>query len=633
MLAVMRQLRTGAPRVGKIHFPRLELGFIPLSLSAGGKPPEEQIRERLSQRPSVSLTVTTEMARQAAKVLPPTENAAVTEAAEITKWLATWIGKRRQRHVLEFYESLHRQEDDQPDALVWIYNLWCAASAPDSAGRQTEKERDEKERGRARARRRLWEVLSAALLADLRAEFNHVKLARGDPTTNCLLVLDNADTGSDGSRLGPGEFFLRALAANRSPDPSDPDPLVTVATRATWPEPDLGLPTTFASSAEMGCYADWAAADRDRPGAGAWYQVELADLTIDLTSALVTRLVNPSFFDSGELDTDLVYDLSAGHPGTAKAIAEKLNGAARDSDLRALSEYLVPGQHARPDNADCAESALWHLKPGWVQAEDLDGMAMCAATPRPRKGACEAAFRYLKLPVDAERYYDMLKRLMWADETDHALTVRPLPRLLLSRWLARSRERDLWRVHEGFATHYRGRLKGNDGKSPHEYLPDYHDLAVTSVPATSLLDVVRHLDRSLTDQPIKTWHAELLKITAAPNRLGMLGYGPDVFPRIAASAPPETPETGNRTADSEKAAAQASAERVRVLLPLTAALWLVHDRTFDPRRKLAGTVSRAYSELGKLLEKHGGAVADSLDVLYDESRYWRAQDKRWKGQW
>jgi hypothetical protein len=259
--------------------------------------------------------------------------------------------------------------------------------------------------------------------------------------------------------------------------------------------------------------------------------------------------------------------------------------------------------------AEVAGTLLSILRPTWLSDEDLDAMAVFCGTLRPAPKAARGAFRYLQWKDAGQMDVSgLLLDLMWAAEEDGAFVVRPLPRLLLSRWLARSP--DLWEAaHRGFLAHYRA---SKDELSQH-----YHLLALTtSLSAGDLGIVARYLDRRLDGLPPAEWESALDAITTAPNRLWQafgermdddIHVGPDL--------------RGNpRAVVLQVAGGSETADRLHIVTRLAAGLWLFKDPLLDPRRRLARLLGQAYQALADASLGDTGVFDARARHFFDISR-------------
>lgn len=396
-------------------------------------------------------------------------------------------------------------------------------------------------------------ALCAALLTDLRTGFNR----HGDwgRTTNCLVALDNVDTEA-------GMAFLEALARCRRLAPADegPDPLVVVAARSRQPGAELAVGAPLDATSEKLRFGNWLA-DSRKP-APQWYPIALTDLGV----AEVAAMAGSNVLGSHGRDAEFVHALACGHPEASRLLAEALaeNGSARNLLSGKLRDDLITA-----------------LLPQDIDDAMLDALTVCVATPGMDHGACDSVFRYLSWHSDVitvRAVRDFGRETLWATETgERNLTPHPLLRTLLLHRLADQPDR--WReVHEQFAAHY---ARASDGAAAR-----YHSLAlVTSGQKTQFAAVATHLESDFARLRADPWHTELRRISAAPNRLRTTAD-----PRVTVTELAGVPDESNRS---------------RVIARLLAALWLHHDRLFDPQRQLARVVRDEYTHLGALAGEHG----------------------------
>lgn len=465
-------------------------------------------------------------------------------------------------------------------------------------------------------------TLCAALLADLRADFND-SWPRMQRPRNCLLLLDNA-----GGRVA--DLFVELLAECRRESIAAgerPDPAVVVAVQRgrVRPEAERLLEPTD-ERLEFGVRHPLAPGGDGHPVW--WYPVALADLNGEQVLALCASSVLGRY----NRDADFLYELTGGHPESTDRLAYLLArfGRTPPRDPRRppaelpepfdprhlLAERLAPDQ-ALPDHwpapgrADTTvedyllrRTLADHLTTGpdgGLAPQDnpmLNTMAALAATPGLRRGACNAALHYLGWSgVDADSAQLRLTASMWLDETPEgdALRLHPLAALLLRHWLARTPE--TWRaVHTGYAAHYSSRADAP--------LRHHHMLAQVELGRREpLTQVVGYLDeeygRSASSQD---WLHVLDQVAAAPNRL-----------RTALDP---------RTFVTSLAGAARARDRRRSITRLTVARWLHGDRCFDPARRLAHTIAAEYEHLAEITEDN--------EVLYRQAGRFRRIENNWK---
>lgn len=464
-------------------------------------------------------------------------------------------------------------------------------------------------------------TLCAALLADLRTDFNEGRLRMQRPR-NCLLLLDNA-----GGRTA--DLFLELLADCRRESAADdqgPDPAVVVAVQRGRIRPEAAwLLDPTDERLDFGVRHPLAPGGAGHPVW--WYPVALADLNGEQALALCTS----SVLGRHTRDADFLYELTGGHPESTDRLGWLLarfgRTPPRDPRLppaelpepfdprRLLAEQLsadrtLPEHWPPPGRADTVEDYLLkraladHLTAGadgTVAPDDnatLNAMAALAATPGLRRGACNSALHYLGWSgVDADSAQLRLTASMWLDETPEgdALRLHPLIALLLRRWLARRPE--TWKaVHTGYATHYSTRA--------HAPLRHHHTLAqVEQGRREPLTAVVGYLDEEYTNSTSsREWLRVLDQVTAAPNRL--------------------TTPLDPRTFVASLAGPAEARNRRRAITRLTVARWLHGDRSFDPAHQLAQTVAAEYEHLAEITEDN--------ELLYQQAGKYRRVENDWK---
>jgi hypothetical protein len=260
-----------------------------------------------------------------------------------------------------------------------------------------------------------------------------------------------------------------------------------------------------------------------------------------------------------------------------------------------IVRLFAPDAQVRPDGVlDPRDNAV------------LDAMAVCAATPGLRRGACQAVFKFLGwAQLSAPAIYEQRFEGRWwlvggddgdEDEGGEEPSLHPLARMLLHRWLARDANR--WReVHQGFVNYY---------ASPKDaVLRRHHSLAlVESARSHQLADVAAYLESRLDDFSVETWLRMLDLVVRAPHRLRTTTDVRVFVNTLTAAAGPE--------------------ERTRVVTRLAVARWLYNDRLFDPMRQLAQVVADEYDNLARLSGPDG-------ELFYKESTRFRKIEREWEG--
>jgi len=578
MLDIGYQLSPGVSRVGKVRLPLLGLGFLAVGLDPESRAsPAEQLDQLLSARPKAAGQMLANLGKQVGTLLPsPEQQVIAAEAGAALGWIVSAIRRRKLGEYLAWYVgTVGRGNGTKVGPLLQMHEWWREAHTP----------------GGTKARRDLWRVLSAALLADLRAGFNRASWTHGRRTTNCLLLLDDADRTA-------GAEFLETLAECRRLAHGETDPLLVVAAQGRRPELNPTVGASIGPDDEALNYAGWLAAGRKRQAPGSpWYPVFLADLGTDNVTSMVTSHVLGKTWR----DVDFVQDVSGGNPLAARELASQLTLVGRGFDPRQMLTRQVE------------DDLLAGQRPTWLGDRDLLAMAVFAAGLRPRLTAVGSVFRSLRwMTVNQLDIRDLFLSLIWALEEDrHWLAVKPLPRLLLARLLARDGE--LWdRTHDGYLTHFRTQAARDDTAQ------QYHLLALTtSAAGDSIGKVAAHLDKQLDVLGLSDWNGILTAITTAPNRIRQA----DDDRRAAGGAPDfaDNPEDAVR----RLAGVASPGDRQRTISRLVAARWLYNDRLFDPRRRLARLLEREYYELAQVADR------DS-DVLYREASHFRTIARDWE---
>jgi hypothetical protein len=573
MLGIGFGLNQRVARVGKVRLPLLGVALIALSLDPDAMAsPTQQLEQRLSGWPSARMLA--DLATNVSKLAPPEYQPLGDEAGQAVAWVVNAISRRRIGEYLAWYASnVSRGNGTRFGPLLQIYEWWQAARAYDDAN----------------ARGELWRALCAALLADLRDGFNKAGLWHGNRTTNCLLLLDNAESDA-------GSEFLETLAECRQLVPGQPDPLLVVAALGRNPEvvPPAGPPVEPAD--EELSYAAWLVAARKQgENRSPWYPVSLADLSIDnVRPMVVSRVLGKAWRDA-----DFVHDVGGGSPLAVAELAGRLAQAGSTFDPRQML------------NREAEDHLLDALLPARLGDSELTAMTAFCAACRPTLRAGASVFRSLRLTGASELdTRDLLLSLMWARE-ERWIVIGRLPRLLLSRLLARDLE--TWgATHDAFLAHYRTQA----ARDP--VAEQYHLLALTtSLAAGNLGKVAAYLDASLDSQKASDWNGELTAITAAPNRLRTTDDE-----RLRTGGPPDF---GGEIEDVVKRLADVTAagQRLRTVTRLVAALWLSGDRFLDPSRRLARLVAHEYFELAQ-------HTRGDSEVFYREGSHFRKIAHDWE---
>lgn len=603
MLAIGRPLEVRIRGVGSARFPLLMMGISAVTLRGDGMGSlAHQLDARLRADGGISGKTFSSLTANASKLLPSAEQqAVVTEGGAAIGWLVDWIRRRQLGKRLDWYARSGNPEsgdDSGYEPLLGLRDRW-----------QESRNADDAEARRA-ARLHVWRVLCRALLADLRA-FPKAGLWHGARTTNCLLLLDNVDAPV-------GREFLEMLAETRLKATDGADPLLVVAAQGTRPgiQPAVGPPRDCAD--EGLSYREWLSAARDpEVPMSPWYPVWLAELRL----GHVRDIVSSHVLRKAENDAKFVYAVTGGHPGGVRELAGM---------LATVPDPLPSGFDPRAlVSRDVEDTMLGMVRPGNLSDTDLDAMAVFGVTLRPRLKAGDSVFRSLgwynvkELDV-RDRFLD----LMWARGEQDAFEIQRLYRWLLTRWLARDKDR--WQdAHDGFLTYYR---------TPPGHDPDavrYHQLALTTMSAPdNLHDVAKYLagqferlgDRVINGEPVPAglsageWNEMLAAITMAPNRLVQADADRQEL-GAATMLPGDTWEVVRRLEGTGKHGGQ-----LRIVTRLVAARWLFNDLLFDLKRKAALLLADEYLELARI-------TPGDAEVFYAEASSFRKIVREWEDSW
>ncbi|WUH92929.1 ATP-binding protein [Streptomyces sp. NBC_00433] len=604
VLAAVRGLGRRIAGIRAIDFPRTAMLLKALSFvdTGGGRTAFETYLRARAQDAQAQSSLN-DWGSRAAVLLSPEQRGLLDVLTGLLGALHSAVGKHRDSKALRWLAE--RGDGGREYESLWeLYRQHHAQDTPTGTPRVVAR------------------TLCAALLADLRSDFND-SWPRMQRPRNCLLLLDNA-----GGRTA--DLFLELLAECRRESAAAgerPDPAVVVAVQRgrVRPEADRLLDPTD-ERLEFGLRHPYAPGGDGHPVW--WYPVALADLNGEQVLALCAS----SVLGRHNRDADFLYELAGGHPESTDRLAHLLARFGRTPprdphrppaeapepfDPRQLLTGRLTTDHALPDHWPAparADSTVEdyllrrvladHLTAGpngRLAPEDnapLNAMAVLAATPGLRRGACNAALQYLGWSgVDADSAQLRLTASMWLDETPEgdATRLHPLIALLLRRWLARTP--DTWRaVHAGYATHYSSRADAP--------LRHHHTLAQVELARREpLTTVVGHLDeeyeRSATAQD---WLRVLDQVTAAPNRLST-----PLDPRTFVTSLAGPAEARNRR---------------RTITRLAVARWLHGDRSFDPAHQLAHTIADGYEHLAEITEDN--------ELLYRQAGLFRRIENNWK---
>lgn len=607
VLATMAGLRRGVSGIRAPHFPRLRLALKALSYVDDGGGRAAFDAEMPSRWSGAARTTLQDWAGRAGTLLrSPDQQLLAAVAAQLLGSVLAGVDHRREARHLRWFATNGISAGGTRYDPLWELHRW------------------QHERTRIAARR-VDKTLCAALLADLRADYNDRSLFHGQRTANCLLLLDNAGGGV-------GARFLDLLAeCRRDSGRADEsgDPLVVVAVLRGQPRRPVGEPID-ATDTRLVFVTPRTAADGGHPDW--WCPVRLTDLSDDT----VIDLTRGGALGSARRDADFVAELTGGHPEAADRVASLLATLGGQTfDVRQLMDHVIPPRLAeawRIDEDDVTVEA--HLlrralgedlvrdeaddagRVGKADGADgsggsdgdmgrseaskhslLDAMAACAATPGLRRAAGSAVFQFMGwTELSAVDVRGRLAAAMWLDERGEGdPRLHPYIKVLLCRWLAH--DPVAWRdVHQGYAAHY-----AQPESAP---LRHHHHLAlVEPAHAEPLTRVIAYLEHEFAERPAAEWLRALDTVTAAPNRVRTTRD-----PRAFVTTLAGTAEPGSRRT---------------VIARLTVARWLFGDRLFDPRRRLAGLIADEYDHLAQLSD-------DGAETLFEESARHRTIEREWE---
>lgn len=273
-------------------------------------------------------------------------------------------------------------------------------------------------------RLRIDELLLAAFLADLRAEFDRGRRA-DERSLNCVVLLDDADTEL-------GRRFLAQLVTTRRQravgEQDGADPLTVVVTSrggllADVPDADQAMVEPEALRTEA-----YDVADLSRHW---WLGVHLPDLTRDEVgrAAADTGLA----WGNNQRITRVVHDLTGGHPAATSIVLDTL---ARGAPTRWVEPEVIL---ARPDSVPGQGSTVEDRIVGRLLSGVSDGVRQdlitCAAARHHAHALALAGVDGML--VNGRVAYEVVDRVLWPAGGAAGLTL--LRRLLTRRLAAREK--------------------------------------------------------------------------------------------------------------------------------------------------------------------------------------------------
>lgn len=553
--ALAFQLNSHVRQFGRIAFPRLMLGLLGIRLNIDRHSRQKARRklERELDRSEV-LAAAARLVDEVGQKFVDATNSPVVQSGEMgVQFLFSEalprLGRLRFQVPLAWYASFLNCGNGK-DALIELNQAASAAAGTDPAGKD---------------QALVDKTLCAAFLADLRADYDRFSVFHGKRTVNCLALLDNADTLA-------GARFLKLLAGQRYPGPSEPDPLLIVATVGNGPE--RRLPAGQPAAGPMPGYPAWARSFSPDKPASWWCPIALTDLSPAGTRLLVRSKV----LGSPERDALFLHAVTGGHPATTSLLAEQmglLSDQARANPalrLRGLLDLPVDG--AGGERVVVADRALELLL--GKDASDADDplladMVTCAAVTNLKVDACQAA---LGADADVSAIVDMLSSFARTMPVQagpgrprYAGWPHPLLRRLLLRLLAqRGEAANGWKaVHRRLARYF---CENGDVTASL-----YHRLALGQL-AAAATGLDQYLDRLGAGPFCEMLHA----VAAAPIPL-----------RVTAPAV--------KFVDERVHGLGPLSHRRKTVASLLAACWLYQDWLSDPGRTLARFIAVQFEHL------------------------------------
>lgn len=496
--------------------------------------------------------LTTMGARAGVSITPPTG---------LLRFGVGWLSRRAPGRQLALgpYQSWYGHRDlglhqDSIDVLVDL-NRWANDTEDEDA--QT----------------RVDELLWAAFLADLRAEFGRGRQA-AERSLNCVVLLDNADTELGRRFLGQ---LVQARRQRAVGEQDDADPLTVVATSrgallADVPEADR----SDVAPAALHAWRDTDVTDMLRVW---WLALRLPDLTEDevARAAADTGLS----WGNNQRISRVVYQLTGGHPAATSLVLDAL---ARSSPRKWLEPEAVLGR-ADQDAGTVEEQILDRLLTG-VSAASLRDLVTCAPA-RKRAHALALADEDGLLTNSRAGYDEIVDSLLWPEEGSAGLTL--LRRLLVRVLARRGDDAPSWsRVH---------------GKLRHAS-DDETDTLYYALADGELGFVVSRLHDLLAELTGEEWCTLVTAVAAAPYRVRRRTVPIDEVRALVDEAGPAPPAA--------------------CVARLVAGLHLTEDPFTDSRRRdVHLQIADDYAEVARLCP--GGPHA----VFLDASRRHRREAEWW----
>jgi hypothetical protein len=429
------------------------------------------------------------------------------------------------------------------------------------------------------SRQRVDDLLWAAFLADLRAEFERGRRA-DERSLNCVVLLDNADTVL-------GRHFLAELVRARrqrvASGLDSADPLTVVATSRGALLADVPSADLAPEGARSRQFPD--TTDRSRRW---WLRYRLPDLTEDEVGAAVAAL-NLHRGNDQRL-TRVVFQLTGGHPASTSLVLDAIAQCPPENRIEPetiFGQTLSGAESAGVSKVE--DQVLSRLLVGVSEAAIPD-LVTCAAA-RERRHALMLAAHDDLLVAGQTNYVEVLDSILWPPD---GAAGAALLRRLLRRRLAR---RDP-AMSPSWVDVF-GRLRDACRAEHDEAGELYYALA-----NGELAVVVRRLHQRLSELEVAPWFALVESVTAAPHQYRRRETLIDEAQALVRAADLEQP--------------------LRCLGRLIAALWIAADPScHSDRRDLHLQIAAGCSDVARLCP--GGPSS----VLLQAARRYQRQAERW----
>jgi hypothetical protein len=488
--ALAFQLMRKCPRYGMLQFLRFIVGQLVMGLELDLTDHAQACRQVVAalERQRGVDTIRDVLLKTAGEVLKTAGGPVEPSGRYMFERILTWLTARAPGHiVLGSFQNWYGHRDlgltnDSVDVLVDL-NRWAGDTEDEDA------------------QQRVDDLLWAAFLADLRAEFNRGRRA-DERSLNCVVLLDNADTMLGRRFL---DELVRARRQRVAGGQDDADPLTLIATTrgallADVPSADRALVTP--DNARPGQLPR--TPDRSRTW---WLQYQLPDLTEDEVGRAVAALD----LDQGNNQrlTRVVFQLTGGHPASTSLVLDAI--AKRPPENRINPEAIL-GQAPSSDGSQRSQTledqVLDRLLVG-VSDAALSDLVTCAAA-RERRHALSLAGQDDLLMGGQANYVEVLDPILWRsdDAAGNGAAGPALLRRLLRRRLA-LRDPAVSSSWAGVYARLRDFCRAEGGEADELYY---------ALANGELGFVIRRLHQRLAELEIISWFELVELVTAAPHQ-------------------------------------------------------------------------------------------------------------------